>query len=489
MNSFEHIHAFKNYQYETIEPKKREKPILVFNDIKDLFQHLHNFDLMTLSFHHHLRNGDMVINQVLSKYLDEKIQLNLAISSIFPNYTMINTMIKEGLVNNIHTNYLNGPVSKSINQQLLNGYLYLHSHGGRSRAISCGEIEIDIAFIAASECDKNGNANGMYGPSAFGSIGYAVEDARFAKTTVVVTDNLVDETSFKHIDGQYVDYILVVDSIGDPTGIVSGTTKITKDPIGLVIADKTTTLITKSPYYKNGLSFQTGAGGTSLAVADMLKLSMQKDGIVGSFASGGITGPIVEMFENGLFKKLYDVQCFDLQAIESIRKNREHIFMSASKYANLLDDCIVNDLDVVILGATEIDLDFNVNVISDANGKIIGGSGGHCDTAYGAKLTIITSPLFKGRIPLIKDRVTTITTPGESVDILVTERGICINPLRIDLIEYFDNYGLKHVTIDKLQELSYKLCGIPDPIEHSSDIIGYVVYRDGTILDTLYHYE
>jgi citrate lyase subunit alpha / citrate CoA-transferase len=87
-------------------------------------------------------------------------------------------------------------------------------------------------------------------------------------------------------------------------------------------------------YIKDGLSFQTGAGGISLAVAAQLHQKLKKDNIKGSFASGGITGYLVDMFEEGYFEKLYDVQCFDLAAVASIQKNENHLAISASRYGN-----------------------------------------------------------------------------------------------------------------------------------------------------------
>ena len=35
---------------------------------------------------------------------------------------------------------------------------------------------------------------------------------------------------------------------------------------------------------------------------------------------------------------------------------------------------------------------------------------------------------------MIVDEVTTLTGPGEMIDVIVTERGIAINPIRTDLI-------------------------------------------------------
>ena len=61
--------------------------------------------------------------------------------------------------------------------------------------------------------------------------------------------------------------------------------------------------------------------------------------------------------------------------------------MSASMYGNPhTKGAVVNNLDIMILGATEIDIDYNVNVTTGSNGVIMGGSGGHSDTAAGAKL-------------------------------------------------------------------------------------------------------
>jgi citrate lyase subunit alpha/citrate CoA-transferase len=100
---------------------------------------------------------------------------------------------------------------------------------------------------------------------------------------------------------------------GDPKGIVSGTTKITKDPVGLTIAAMAAKVIEATSLLKDGFSFQTGAGGVSLAVAHFVRQRMEEDHIVGSFALGGITGYMVDMLEKGFFQKLIDVQGFDLK--------------------------------------------------------------------------------------------------------------------------------------------------------------------------------
>lgn len=445
-------------------------------------------DGMTLSFHHHLRNGDAVLNMVMKAVAARGIKdLTLAISSIFPTHAPLVDLMKSGVVTGICTNYMSGPVAKAISLGMLQKPAIMMTHGGRPRAIESGEMPIHIAFIAAPSADPYGNCNGVNGKSACGALGYAVADAQYADKVVVITDNLVDYPAAPvEISQANVDYVVAVPSIGDPAGIVSGTTQITRDPVGLKIARNAAKVIQASGLLKNGISFQTGAGGTSLAVATELKDMMKAAGVVGSFAAGGVTGYIVDMLEEGLFKAIFDVQCFDLRAVQSYRDNPKHMAMDASMYANPHNKgAVVNNLDVMILGAAEIDLDFNVNVTTGSDGVIIGGSGGHSDTAAGSKLTIIVTNLVKARLPIIKRKVMTVTTPGETVDVLVTERGIAVNPKRTDLIENLTKAGLPVMTMEALLELAESMTGTPKEIPLDEKIVAVVQYRDGTVIDVV----
>ncbi|MEG2289229.1 MAG: citrate lyase subunit alpha [Clostridium sp.] len=445
-------------------------------------------DGMCVSFHHHLRNGDYILNMVVEAIAKRGIKdLTVAASSIFPNHKPLVAYIEDGTVSKIYANYISGPVADAISSGKLKYPAIMHTHGGRSRAIESGDLHIDIAFIGAPASDAYGNINGLYGKSACGALGYAVSDAEYADTVVAITDNLVGyPNSPIEISQVHVDYVVKVESIGNPAGIVSGTTQITKDPIGLKIAKTALDAMIASGLVKNGMSFQTGAGGISLAVASELREHMKKNEIKGSFASGGITGYIVDMFEDGLFESLLDVQCFDLKAVKSCAVNPRHMTMSASMYGNAHNKgAVVNNLDIVILGATEIDTNFNVNVTTGSDGTIMGGSGGHADTAAGSKLTIIVTKLTKARLPIIKDKLTTITTPGETIDVIVTERGIAVNPKRTDLIEELKAANLNVVTIEELKEIAEKITGTPRAIELSDEIVAVVEYRDGTVIDVV----
>ncbi len=445
-------------------------------------------DGMTISFHHHMRNGDFVLNMVLEQAAEMGIKdLTVNASSIFDIHEPIIEHIKNGVVTGLECNYMGGKVGKAISQGILEKPVIFRSHGGRAGDMENGSSKIDIAFLAAPCADNMGNCSGKYGPSACGSLGYAFSDAMHADKVVVITDNLVPyplkDTS---ISEGYVDYVVEVSQIGDPARIVSGTTKITRDPVGLRIAGLAAQVVKHSGYLKDGFSFQTGAGGASLAVAKYVEEMMEKENIKGSFCMGGITGYMVDMANKGYFDTILDVQCFDLKAIESIRENPKHQEISAMRYASpAAKSAAVDSLDVVILGATQVDVNFNVNVHTDSNGFIMGGSGGHCDTAAGSKLAIIVAPLIRARLPLIVDEVLCKSTPGETVDVVVTQRGIAVNPKQKELKEKLLKAGLLVKDIEELKQIAEDIAGVPNKIQTGDKVVAKVLYRDGTLLDTI----
>ncbi len=460
------------------------------NDIKEAIKLSGLQDGMTISFHHHLRNGDMVAVMVLDAISELGIKdLNVNISSIFDTHSPFIDYIRDGVVTGIETDYMGGIVGRAVSQGILKKPVTFRTHGGRPADIISGRSPIDVAFIAAPTSDPMGNCSGKYGKSACGSLGYAFADAMYAKKSVVITDNLVDYplTDFS-IAEDYIDYVVNVDKIGEPSGIVSGTTRITKDPVGLVIADYAARAIEASGLLKDGFSFQTGAGGASLAAAKYLQDIMLRKGIKGSYGLGGITSYMVDMMNSGCFKALLDVQCFDLGAVESIRTNPNHREVTASHYASpAAASSAVDSLDVVILGATEIDTEFNVNVHTDSNGYIMGGSGGHSDTAAGAKMSMIVAPLSRARLPIVVDKVLCKSTPGSTVDVLVTQRGIAVNPCRQDLSERFRASGLPVVDIMELRDAAEKLNGKARKSVLGDQVVANVLYRDGTLLDQIYN--
>ena len=447
-------------------------------------------DGMTVSFHHHLRNGDFVLNMVMEEIAARGIKdINVNASSLFDVHTPILEHIKNGVVTGIAADYIAAGVGRAISEGIMEKPVQFRTHGGRPSDIVQGKTPIDVAFIAAPAADTMGNCSGKYGKSACGSLGYAFADAMYAKKVVVITDNLVPYPMQDFsISEDWVDFVVSVDAIGNPKGIVSGTTQITRDPVGLVMASYAAQVIQHSGLLKDGFSFQTGAGGASLAAAKFLKDIMLEKNIQGSFGLGGITGYMVDMLHAGCFKTLMDVQCFDLKAVESIRTDPRHQEISAMHYASPFSrSAVVDSLDVVILGATEIDTDFNVNVHTDSNGYIMGGSGGHSDTAAGAKLSMIIAPMFRARLPIVTDRVTCISTPGKDIDVLVTQGGIAINPAKAELAASLKAAGLPIVDIHELKEKTERITGTPAKLPKGDRVVAEVISRDGDLLDNIYN--
>ena len=445
-------------------------------------------DGMTLSFHHHLRNGDKVINATVSALRQLGIrEITLSASSLFDVHAPIIDAFADGTITRVESDYIGGAVGRAISRGALKNKAVFRSHGHRPADIESGRIRIDIAVIAAPVSDDMGNCSGKYGRSACGSLGYAMPDAAFAKKVIVVTDELVPYPFYDFsIPETQVDYVVKVDSIGDPAGIVSSTTQITRDPVGLRIAGYAAVCIHRSGLLRDGFSFQTGAGRASLAAAANLKEIMLREKIQGSFCMGGITGYLVDMLRSGCFQTLMDVQCFDLTAVESIRTDPRHREVSAGQYASpTAKSCIADRLDAVILGATEIDTDFNVNVHTDSMGVIMGGSGGHSDVAAGAKLTIIAAPLTRARLPIIVDRVNCISTPGSTVDLLVTQYGMAVNPARADLRERLVDARLPVFDIHDLKARAESLSGVPAPVPRGDAVVADVLYRDGSLIDQI----
>lgn len=445
-------------------------------------------DGMTVSFHHHLRSGDYVINMVMNEIAAMGIKnLTVNASSLFDIHAPLAEHIKSGVITRIITDYMSEGLGKYISAGIMEQPVEFMTHGGRPTAIMQGKTPIDVAFVAAPAADCEGGCTGKIGRSACGSLGYAFADAEFAKKTVIITDGLCERLEEPSIDGKYVDFVVSVDEIGDPRGIVSGTTTITRDPVGLIMARDAADVIKYSGLLKDGFSFQTGAGGASLAAAKFLMEIMLEEKIHGGFGLGGITGYMVDMLRAGCFEELRDVQCFDLKAVESIRTDPRHHEISAFEYASPANEhAWVNSLDAVILGATEIDTDFNVNVHTNSSGTIMGGSGGHSDTAAGAKLAMVIAPLFRARQPIITERVSCVSTPGRDIDVFVTQYGISVNPKNEELRDRLIRAHLPIVSIEELKAKAESLCGVPRALEHGERVVAKVIGRGGEVQDLIY---
>ena len=445
-------------------------------------------DGMTISFHHHFRDGDYVANLVMKEVAELGIRdVTIAASSLGAAHDPIARYIEEGVVTGLQTSGIRGRMGEVVSQGRLRTPAILRSHGGRVRAIEEGEVHIDVAFIGAPTSDECGNARAVGGRSDCGVLSYAMADAEYADRVVVITDTLVPYPNFPaSIHGIDVDYVVKVDEIGDPKKIATAAARMTQNPRDLMMAETAAKVMAATPWFKDGFSFQTGAGGPSLAVNRFIEPLMRERGIRMRWAIGGITGSICELMDKGLVDAILDTQDFDVAAIEHIGKSPRHFEISASEYANPANKgALINKLDFVVLAALEVDTDFNVNVITGSDGVLRGAPGGHPDTAASARCCIIVTPLTRGRMPTVCESVVTVTTPGDCVDVLVTDYGTAVNPARQDIVECLDKAGIRHVPIKALQEKAYALVGRPDPLRWKDRVVAILEARDGSILDVV----
>lgn len=458
----------------------------VVASLKDALEKCGIKDGMTISTHHHLRNGDLVSNQVFDLAQEMGVKdLVWFPSASFPCNEPIIHHLEKGTVNRIEGS-MNGPLGRFVSNGKMKGTAVLRSHGGRVQAIQDGEVKIDIAVLVAPSSDSFGNAKATGGDSACGVLGYAKADYLYADKVIVVTDNLVDFPCMPmEIEGNYVDYVVKVDKIGIPEKIVSGTTKITKSPDRLLIAELTTQFLEESGILKDKCYLQSGAGGTSLAIGYYVHQLLKKKGWSSRLGFGGSTKYMVQMLKEGTMEHILDAQAFDLDAVTSVDENENHhqypVFNAYNYHSK---GNLTSMMDIMILGATEVDVNFNGNVVTHSDGYLLHGIGGWQNCLH-ARNVILPVPLFRDRIPVIKDEVTTICGPGEMIDVIVTERGIAINPNRKDLIEKMKDTALPIKSIEELKEEAETICGKSQQPAITDEVVAAIKWVDGTVIDVV----
>ena len=444
-------------------------------------------DGMVISTHHHFRNGDLISNQIFDIAAEMGIKnLTWVPSASFECNNPMVKYLENGVIHHIEGS-MNGSLGRFTSTKGMKGLGILRSHGGRYQSIQDGEVVIDIAVIAAPTADAFGNATGDRGPAACGLLGFALADSQYANKVIVVTDNIVPFPCYPwQIHGNYVDHVVVVDQVGIPEKIVSGTTEVTKSPDRLLLAEWTAQFCDEAGIIKDGFSFQAGAGGTALSIGIYFADILRERGMKAGFARGGSNKYLVKMLEEGLTGFILDGQTFDLEGVRSMRENWNHVNTSPfTSYNYHGKGNFASMLDTVILGATEVDVNFNANVVTHSDGMLLHGIGGWQNCIF-SKCTILPIPLFRDRIPVIRDKVTTICGPGELIDVIVTERGIAINPLRKDLLAAMKNTSLPIKTIEELKKEAEDICGKPETIKFTDEPVAVVKWVDGTIIDTVW---
>ena len=445
-------------------------------------------DGMVISSHHHLRDGDRVALMALEAAARIGVKnLMWFPSASFPSQKAAIELLEAGVLDHIEGS-MNGPLGDYCTQGKMRGMGVLRSHGGRWQAIQDGEVHIDIAVIAAPTADSFGNCDGSHGKSACGSLGFALADSMYADHVIVVTDNLVPFPCVPwQVQGNNVDFVVPVDSIGDPSRIVSGTTQITRSPDRLRIAELVALFLREAGIMRHGFSFQAGAGGIALAFVSYLKQMMKQAGVKARFVRGGSTKYLVELLEEGLTDYILDGQTFDLEGVRSLANNPRHVATSPfTSYNHHGKGNFASLVAAVVLGATEVDTNFNANVVTHSDGRLLHGIGGW-QNCLSAGCTILAIPSFRDRIPVIVDEVTTLCGPGELIDVVVTERGIAINPGRQDLLNAVRTSKLPIRPLEDIKTEVERICGgKPQRVKRGSRPVAVVKWVDGTLLDTVW---
>lgn len=219
---FHGVYYYDGYEYRKDGPKTR---CVVNSDGSKLVKTIHEAlvkceirDGMTIGFHHHFRDGDLVVNMVMEEIHKMGIKnITICASSLGKAHAGLVPYMEDGTITGIQSSGVRGEIGKAISEGKLKGLAVMRSHGGRVRAIETGEVHLDIAFIGAPTCDDYGNCRGIGGKADCGVLSYAMVDADYADRVVAITDCLVPFPNFPaHISMTKVDYVVVVDAIGDP---------------------------------------------------------------------------------------------------------------------------------------------------------------------------------------------------------------------------------------------------------------------------------
>ena len=252
---------------------------------------------------------------------------------------------------------------------------------------------------------------------------------------------------------------------------------------------------------RNGFNFQVGSGAGLLVLKQMLE-KMRSLGIKGGFTVGGSMGFHVDLLQEGLVDLFLDGQCFEPseRLFESLRTNHRHIEVSTSYfYSPVAKDAAVNLLDVVVLGGSEIDIDFNVNTLTGYDGVLRTGIGGGPDAAFGGDLTVFALPLVRVNrkglsCPCITERVNNVTTPGETVSAVVTEDYVALNDNNKSsylaaLRENAGKYGIPLISIEEMVSRAMTKAQssgtlMPTP-RYTDEIVFAVEWRDGRLIDAV----
>ena len=460
-----------------------------------------------ISYPHYYRAGDKGLQLVIEKLREKRKKDLLLYGNAFFDHTdpWLIEAFRDGTLRGLYGNVYRKFGAYVTAGELLPWVSIGFSHGNRVRKLQTGEVRVKVAFGPVPIADVYGNANGLMGKPEHlcGPLGLFAADAEFADYTCLlageVSEHLIMPVS---ISMENVDFVVPVKEPGLAAGIGSGTLDMNKakaNPFNAAVAENVTRVVKAAGVVKENFAFQVGSGA-GLIVLENIREILREMKVVANFSIGGITSFHVDMLEEGLVRYLMHGQLFEPspKVIESLLTHPRHLEITPGYYASVANkECAVNMLDLAVLSALEVDLEFNVNTVC-ANGRIIGGIGGGQDVAAGAALTIIFLPLASGKgewgFPRVVEKVYTRATPGEVIDVVVTEEFVAVNPqskspYKQSILAQAEQFGLKVLPIEELHQRSVakaqQMGKIPPRRETTGEIVHAIEWRDGTLLDVI----
>jgi citrate lyase subunit alpha / citrate CoA-transferase len=461
-----------------------------------------------VSFPHYYRNGgERFLRAVVAEIRRRGLKdVRLIGNAYFGELGYLVEAVEAGAIGYVYGNPYGGLAKVAAAGGLLPIRIIGCTHGGRQRDIALGIEPVRLAVFPAPAADVWGNASGVLGrrEERCGPLGLFDADVRHADYTCVCAGTIYDRfLPHRSISMEHVDFVVPFENVGDSAGIGAGTLDLGRimSPANLAVADRVMALLGAAGLLRDGVAFQSGSGA-SLAVLQRLSDHFVDHGQRASFTVGGITQIHVEMLRRGAVELLLHGQCFqptDL-VFDSLLHDRGHQEVTTSLYASLAGKGTLTPLlDFALLSCAEIDRDFNVNTVTGYDGRYIGGIGGGPNVGR-AKMTVIVTTLagFSKRrgqsYPSIRERVNTVTMPGELVDVVITEEDAAINPASPSpyVKALRTNAAAAGISLLGMDELTAKALArakamgplMPEP-QFTDDVVEIVKADDGSILDVV----
>jgi len=497
----EHTGRLVGRRIATTIPHRRSK-VTTLEQVMEVIR-----DGDTISYPHYYRTGDKGLELIVRKLRatgkkDIKLYGNAFFDHVDP---WLMEAVRDGVIGGIYGNPYRKLGANLTGGELLPWVGVGFSHGNRVRKMQTGEVTIRVAFGPVPIADPWGNANGLFGKDEHlcGPIGLFSADAEYAEYVCLLAGTISDTVVMPTpVSMEQVDFVVKVDDPGLASGIGSGTLDMNKarsNPFNAQVADNVTRVIKAAGVVKDGFGFQVGSGA-GLLILENIRQMLKEEKICANFSIGGVTSLHVDMLEEGTLHQLMHGQLFEPspRMFESMRNNPQHFEITTSYYASVANkESAVNLLDLAVLSTLEVDRNFNLNTVC-AGGRIIGGIGGGQDVAAGADLTIIFMPLATGKngkgFPKVVDKVYTRTTPGEVIDVVVTEEFAAVNPAGASsyndaILERAKDFDVQLISMEELhqksQEKAESFGTIPPTKEATGEVVHVIEWRDGTLLDVI----